>query len=163
MERFNRASNLGYLISKNGTILPIRPLEITSKTNKKGRSYKKGEKLYIHGDILKYYIVEDYIKRADHLLNADKFLDLYCGITDLNLTLIIRAMHELNFFLPDHVSKQEYDAMMKVLVELKEPVKGVGRPFIVDGHYEIETFPDLKTAIKTINTRYKEKKSGKVK
>lgn len=162
MERINKEIDLGYLISSSGTILPIRPLEIKKSINKKGFSYSKGKKLYIHNEILKYYIIENYIKQADHLLQCNSF-NLFCGITDLNLTLIIRTMHELNIFLPDHITRKEYEAIAKIQIELKEPIRGIARPFILDDRYEVETFSDLKTAVKTINTRYKEKQEGKKK
>lgn len=162
MERISKENDIGYLVSKSGTILPIRPLQIRNDINKKGVSYSKGKKLYIHNEILEYYIVEDYIKQADHLLNHNSF-ELFCGIADLGLTLIIRTMHELNFFLPDHITRKEYEAITKIQTELKEPIRGIARPFVLDDYYEVETFSDLKTAVKTINTRYKEKQEGKKK
>lgn len=162
MKKIDKEMDLGYPISSSGTVLPIRPLEIQENITRKGLSYSKGKKLYIHNEILKYYIAKNYIKNAEHLLQYNSF-DLFCGITDLNLTLIIRAMHELNIFLPDHITRKEYEAITDIQTELDESIKGIARPFILDGQYEVETFSDLKTAIKTINTRYKEKKEGKKK
>lgn len=61
MEEVNKGLDLGYIISSSGTILPIRSLEINKTIARNGIKYKKGDKLYIHNEIIKYYIAMEYI------------------------------------------------------------------------------------------------------
>lgn len=72
-------------------------------------------------------------------------------------------MNELNCFIPNYVSKKQYEAIHKIEYILREQMKAVARPFLSNDHYEVETFHDIDTAVKTVNKRYKKQKEGKKK
>lgn len=160
MVSINRDTDIGYLVSMNGTILPIRPIQVDKTMNRKGNKYKAGQMLYIHDQIIRYYIQRGVIKHADHLVQQSPF-QLFCGLTDLGIMVMIRAMHEFNIFLTDHVTRKEYEAICHIQSELNEPMKNIARPYYNGDTYETEVFHDLKTAIQTVNTRYKQEKEEK--
>lgn len=72
-------------------------------------------------------------------------------------------MNQLQAFLTDCVTKQEYQSISAIQSQLKEPLQNIARPHFDGTDYEIETFPNLRNAIHVINTRYKEEKGGKKK
>ena len=157
MASINQRLDIGYLFSLKGTILPIRPIQVDQNINRKGIKYKKGKILYIHDEIIRYYILKGYIKNAEHLLNASPF-QLFCGLSDLKLTVMIRAMHQFQVFLPEYITKNLADTIQNIELQLNESIRAIARAHQIDDHYETETFPDFKTAIKTINAAYQQKK-----
>ncbi len=158
----NRDTDIGYLVALNGAILPIRPIQVDKDIQKNGIKYRKGEILYIHDQIVRYYILKGFIKKSEHLLQEPSFR-LFCGLSNSGITVIIRAMNQLQAFLTDCVTKQEYQSISAIQSQLKEPLQNIARPHFDGTDYEIETFPNLRNAIHVINTRYKEEKGGKKK
>lgn len=61
----NRDTDIGYLVALNGAILPIRPIQVDKDIQKNGIKYRKGEILYIHDQIVRYYILKGFIKKAN--------------------------------------------------------------------------------------------------
>ena len=59
----NYNTDIGYLVSLNGNILPIRPIQVDKNIQKNGIKYRKGEILYIHDQIIRYYILKGFIKK----------------------------------------------------------------------------------------------------
>ena len=60
----NYNTDIGYLVSLNGNILPIRPIQVDKNIQKNGIKYRKGEILYIHDQIIRYYILKGFIKNS---------------------------------------------------------------------------------------------------
>ena len=162
MITINQHSDIGYLVSLNGTVLPLRPIQVDKDIQKNGVKYRKGEILYIHDQIIRYYILRGFIKDSEYLLQETPFR-LFCGLSNVGITVMIRAMHQFQVFMTDRVTKREYQSISTIQTELQEPIKNIARPYFNGIDYKIETFPDLKTAIHVINTRYKEEKGGKTK
>lgn len=160
METINREQDIGYLVSFNGTILPIRPIRVKEKIGRNGVQYQAGELLYIHDQIIKYYILKGYIKNADHLLPLSRF-ELSCAVSDLGITVMIRAMHEFSLYLTDHITRKEYDAICQIQSKLNEPLKANARAHLEDDRYTVEEFPDFKTAVRVLKSRYQRIKGGK--
>ena len=98
-----------------------------------------------------------YIKNEEHLLNASPF-QLFCGLSDLKLTVMIRAMHQFQVFLPEYITQNLADTIQNIELQLNESIRAIARAHQIDDHYETETFPDFKTAIKTINAAYQQQK-----
>lgn len=162
MIAFNYNTDIGYLISFNGNILPIRPIQVDKDIQKNGVKYHKGETLYIHDQIIRYYILKGFIKNSEHLLQEPAFR-LFCGLSNSGITVMIRAMHQFQVFVTDRITKQEYQSISTIQTNLKEPLQNIARPHFNGTDYEIETFPNLKNAVHVLNTRYREQKGGKKK
>lgn len=155
MKIINKEMDLGYIISSHGTIVPIKPLLVNHKLIKRSKYKPESNILFIHNEIVKYYIAVNSIKNAEDLLDREQF-QLYCGLTKLNLVIMIRSLNKFYMFIPDHITKKQYDSINGIVDELKEDIKEIGDPYLVDGSYSVEFFNDLKIAVKTLNRRYKE-------
>ena len=162
MIAFNYNTDIGYLISFNGNILPIRPIQVDKDIQKNGVKYHKGETLYIHDQIIRYYILKGFIKNSEHLLQESAF-HLFCGLSNSGITVMIRTMHQFQVFLTDCITKQMYQSISTIKNQLKEPLQNIVHSYFNGTDYEIETFSNLKSAVHVLNTRYREQKGGKKK
>lgn len=158
--KINKNSDIGYIF-KGNNFLPIRPLEVNQDLIKDPNyQVKHGTKLFIHGEILKYYLATNTIKVSDNLQKYERSY-LYAALNDLGFSIILRANHKMIVFLGNHVSKGIYQNMTNVINTLDEPITGIGNLSIGDNGINSEQFPNIKTGIKILNTRYKQEKEQK--
>ena len=162
MIAFNYNTDIGYLISFNGNILPIRPIQVDKDIQKNGVKYHKGETLYIHDQIIRYYILKGFIKNSEHLLQESAF-HLFCGLSNSGITVMIRTMHQFQVFCNRLYYKTNVSIYFYNKNKLKEPLQNIVHSYFNGTDYEIETFPNLKSAVHVLNTRYREQKGGKKK
>lgn len=153
-------TDIGYII-KGGNYLPLRPMIVDKKLVKDPNyKVKNNEKLLIHEDIIKYYIATKTININSNLYEYNRIY-LYEALTSLGFSVIIRACHQLIVFLPDHLSKDDYNNINIIVNSLNEPINELGHLYInSDNNIECEKFDNLISATKTLNKRYKEEKEG---
>lgn len=158
--KINKERDIGYIF-KGGNAIPIKPMSVDCSLIRDHRyKEKEGTKLYIHDEIIKYYLATNVIKVNDDLYQYYQTY-LYEALNNRGFTIVIRANHQLVIFLANRISREDYYSIRKTITELNEPVQGIGYLSIVNDNINCEQFTDLESGIKTVNKRYKNERENK--